>query len=217
MKQQFIATSILALMAMMLLSATVNAARFVDNGDYTITDTLTGLIWEQKTDNGGPRDMNSTYTWAEALEYCKDLNLAGRTDWRLPNLKELSSIADLSRYSPAIYTIFEYYSVKDRYWSSTTEADYESRAMLIHFHDGGLSNGSKLEEEYYVRAVRGGQEGTSDLNRDGEVNLLDAVLALQALTGLDPSVEIFSDESVTDSRKIHMMDAVFILREEAGF
>jgi hypothetical protein len=40
------------------------ASRFVDNGDGTITDTQTGLIWEKKDDAGGVHDMHSKFTWA---------------------------------------------------------------------------------------------------------------------------------------------------------
>ena len=62
--------------------------RLVDNGDGTITDTLTNLMW-QKGEN--PR-MN----WFEALKYAQSQNIAGYNDWRLPNIKELNSILNLA-------------------------------------------------------------------------------------------------------------------------
>jgi len=58
---------------------------FVDNNDGTITDKATGLMW-QKADDGVSRD------WENALLYAENLNLAGYSDWRLPNAKELQSI-----------------------------------------------------------------------------------------------------------------------------
>ena len=67
--------------------------RFVDNGDGTITDLATGLMW-QKADSG------MTLNWEEALEYSEELELGGHDDWRLPNVKELQGILDYSR-SPA--------------------------------------------------------------------------------------------------------------------
>jgi hypothetical protein len=65
---------------------------FQDNGDGTITDTATGLMWQQDDDGIG-RD------WPSALAYAEDLELAGYRDWRLPNIKELQSILDYT-HSP---------------------------------------------------------------------------------------------------------------------
>jgi hypothetical protein len=60
---------------------------FVDNGNGTVTDTSTGLTWQQATAPGA-------YTWKEALAYCENLTLGDRSDWRLPTLKELRSIRE---------------------------------------------------------------------------------------------------------------------------
>ncbi|MFH0753804.1 MAG: DUF1566 domain-containing protein [Candidatus Omnitrophota bacterium] len=67
---------------------TVNAARFQDNADGTVTDPLTGLMWQ--------KGENERMDWYAALKACKDMNLGGHSDWRLPNLKELNSILNLS-------------------------------------------------------------------------------------------------------------------------
>ena len=72
---------------------------FADNGDGTVTDTATGLMWQQ-ADDGVARD------WGEALAYAEDLTLAGHGDWRLPNAKELQSIVDYSRSPGASTTWF---------------------------------------------------------------------------------------------------------------
>ena len=77
---------------------------FVINGDGTVSDINTGLMWQQVTAPG-------RYTWLQALNYCETFNLAGYNDWRLPTIKELESIVDLSIY-PAIDTnIFPYISI----------------------------------------------------------------------------------------------------------
>ena len=99
---------------------------FTDNGDGTITDNATGLMW-QKTDDG------NTYNWQEALEYAENLELAEFLDWRLPNAKELHSLVDYSRSpstssSPAIDPVFDCTSISNEagqsdyacYWTSTT-------------------------------------------------------------------------------------------------
>ena len=84
--------------------------RYVDNGDGTITDRLTRLLWEQKTGTPGdppnpsdPHDVNNTYSWSLGSPWGRDgtafteflaaLNappgLGGRVDWRLPTIEEL--------------------------------------------------------------------------------------------------------------------------------
>jgi hypothetical protein len=64
--------------------------KFVDNNDGTIADESTGFIWQKK-------DSAKTLNWEQALEYCEELELAGYSDWRLPNAKELQYIVDYSR------------------------------------------------------------------------------------------------------------------------
>lgn len=92
---------------------------FHDNGDGTITDRATGLIW-QKEDSG--KGLN----WQQALAYAEKLSLAGHTDWRLPNAKELQSIVDYTRV-PAIAPAFQCSKLADGeypfFWSSTTHLD----------------------------------------------------------------------------------------------
>lgn len=84
---------------------------FVDNGDGTITDNATGLMWQQ-ADDGVTRD------WENALSYAENLSLAGHNDWRMPNAKELHSILDYTRSpditnSPAIDPLFSCTSFND--------------------------------------------------------------------------------------------------------
>ena len=62
--------------------------RFADNGDGTVTDNLTGLMWDQTGDRFGMR------TWAQALSDVNGLSFAGHSDWRLPNVNELRSLAN---------------------------------------------------------------------------------------------------------------------------
>jgi len=70
---------------------------FVDNGDNTITDVATGLMWSQDDSGEG---MN----WEDALAYAENSSYAGYSDWRLPNVKELQSIVDYSGVFPALDT-----------------------------------------------------------------------------------------------------------------
>ena len=121
---------------------------FVDNGDGTITGTITGLMW-QKQDDGCYRN------WLSAISYCEGLSLAGYDDWRLPNIKELASIVDSTRFNPAIDPVFS--DVKWWYWSSTSDSNNSILAREMHFQAGADSSYGKTANEWNVRAVRGGQ------------------------------------------------------------
>lgn len=98
---------------------------FQDNGDGTVTDRATGLIWQQ-ADNG--RAM----TWQAALAYAEGLVLAGHDDWRLPNAKELQSLVDYTRApsakdpakrTAAIDPVFKLGIPEPWYWTGTTHGD----------------------------------------------------------------------------------------------
>ena len=119
--------------------------RFVANGDGTVTDNCTGLMWQKDTAPG-------TYTWQSALNYCENLKLAGHTDWRLPNLRELQSLADYSRVNPSMDPIFG--EASKYYLSSSTYVDDPDNAWYMFFGNGYLYFVSK-DFDYYVRAVRG--------------------------------------------------------------
>ncbi|HUS71893.1 MAG TPA: DUF1566 domain-containing protein [Sedimentisphaerales bacterium] len=109
--------------------------KFLDNGNGTITDSATGLMW-QKKDNG------TAMNWRQALSYAEKLDYTGHDDWRLPNAKELQSIVDYTR-SPgatkpnmrtaAIDPIFNLTETESWFWTSTTHGDHKSHAVYICF------------------------------------------------------------------------------------
>lgn len=101
---------------------------FTDNGDSTITDHATGLMWMQY-------DSGEGMTWQEALEYAENKEFAGYSDWRLPNIKELQSIVDYKRApgstdSAALDPAFHCTHIQNEagepdfpyFWSGTTHA-----------------------------------------------------------------------------------------------
>ncbi len=69
-----------------------NKASYTDNDDGTITDNVTGLMWQKSY---------KVLTYEEAVAAVKTLNLAGRSDWRLPTIKELYSLMDFSGADPS--------------------------------------------------------------------------------------------------------------------
>ena len=87
--------------------------RFVDNGNGTVSDKLTGLMWI--------KDETAAMTWRVALDYVKTLNTGGHTDWRLPNVEELRSLVDNSQYNPSLPQGHPFTNGQSHdYWSSTT-------------------------------------------------------------------------------------------------
>jgi hypothetical protein len=126
--------------------------QFINNGDGTVTDTFTGLMWQQDSAPG-------TYNWRQALSYCEDLNLADHSDWRLPTIKELDSIVNLSRNPSIDITFFPDLNWPYRYWSSTTDARWSGGGWMVDFDAGFTSEGYSKYFDYKVRAVRGGLPG----------------------------------------------------------
>jgi len=100
---------------------------FSDQDNGTVEDVATGLIWQQKDDG-------QTYNWPQALAYCQNLNLAGKGDWRLPNVKELEGIVDYSRHAPALdEQHLKMSDPKGWFWSSTTHGDNIRHADYVCF------------------------------------------------------------------------------------
>jgi hypothetical protein len=121
------------------------SGRMVDNGDGTVTDTETGLMWQQ--------GESGQMAWEDALIYCETLDLAGYHDWRLPNINELHSIVDYYVYDPAINTMAFPGCQSSGYWSSTTNIGDSGSAWNMHFDSGSILYGWKLYS-FNVRAVR---------------------------------------------------------------
>lgn len=150
----------------------VNA--FQDNNDSTITDNATDLMWT-KYDNG-----QGVY-WEDALAYAENATVAGHSDWRLPNVKELQSILDYTRSpstsnSAAIDAIFNCSTITDQggntdypyYWSGTTHANWSSNnsggwASYVCFGEAeGWMEEPPLSGNYTLMDVHGAGAQRSD-------------------------------------------------------
>ncbi|MBW1744407.1 MAG: DUF1566 domain-containing protein [Deltaproteobacteria bacterium] len=119
---------------------------FRDNGDGTVTDITTGLMWQQTE--------AKAMTWERALAYCEKLALAGYTDWKLPNIRELSSLLSDSCQEPSIDKAHFPGCRPSHYWSSTTNALYPTFGWYVGFEDGRVHGGGEKGRRSYVRAVR---------------------------------------------------------------
>ena len=130
------------------------------HGNGTLTDARTGLMWKQCTEGltgvGCQTGSAQTFTWADALVHAEASTFAGYTDWRLPNVKELSSLVEDCGTSPAINTNrFPNTPSIGRFWSGSPHATF-GRAWAVSFYGGG-AGGSFRSYEWHVRLVRGGQ------------------------------------------------------------
>ena len=124
---------------------------FTTNSDGTVTDSATGLVWQQG-------EAGQIPTWEGALNYCENLPLAGKTDWRLPNIRELESIVDDTKEGTQIDTSVFPGAQPVSYWSSTTYASDPTWAWLEPFFSNGWPQYRYPKSELlFVRCVRGGQ------------------------------------------------------------
>ncbi|MBN1913791.1 MAG: DUF1566 domain-containing protein [Candidatus Omnitrophica bacterium] len=128
-----------------------NAAKynFKDNGDGTVTDMNSGLMWK--------KDEGPNLNWEEAMKHCQELNLAGYNDWRLPTIREIGSLLDLS-YKDEVWFHKEFFPGTQTaplgfYWSSSTYGDTFGWGVNFQFCYDGYYAGKK-EGRYPFRPVR---------------------------------------------------------------
>ncbi|MFI3259293.1 MAG: DUF1566 domain-containing protein [Rikenellaceae bacterium] len=175
-----------------------NVASYTDNGDGTITDNVTGLVWQKGY---------SVMSYEEALEAAEKFELAGKSDWRLPSIKEgysliLFSGCDLSPQlmgqgdmpgTPFIdinFFDFKYAAnggraidtqmlTSSRYVGST---ERENLVFGVNFADGrikgyGLGFGGQAKQ-FVVRFVRGAEYGVNDFSDGGDGTISDRATSL---------------------------------------
>lgn len=132
---------------------------YIDNGDGTVTDQATGLMWTKKA-------MHGCMSWEKAVQYCANFKLAGYSDWRLPAVDNYGGRAELD-------TLFRkggkpsgewqgiggtpFVGVRDYfYWSGTSRAGSTGHAWSVNM-DFGYENYYLKDYDFYVWPVRGGQ------------------------------------------------------------
>lgn len=131
---------------------TINAPFFIKNNNGTVTDTITGLLWQQ-TDGG-------EMTVEKAIIYADTLTLGGFTDWRLPTAHESFSILNLQKVNPALdITVFTT-SAAEYWWTSDKQVNDATKIWCTN-SGGGVGNHPKSEtmsaggaKKFHVRAVR---------------------------------------------------------------
>jgi hypothetical protein len=142
--------------------------RFADQGDGTVLDNLTSLVWEKKSDDGGVHDKDDLYTWSAPgsfdetgtafssfLPALDAVTFAGSAGWRVPTLAELQTILPGVGPCPVpcIDPIFGLTS-SSLHWTSTS-GETPEQVAFVSFSNGQVSLGDAKEIPYAVRAVRG--------------------------------------------------------------
>ena len=123
------------------------------NGDTIVSDLTTNLMWQ--------KSYEEEMSWHEALNYCENLNYAGYSDWRLPNINELMSLTNYDKFEPAS----DFPDMPDIYFLSSTSSDSHSYTAagtaLFGYFSTGLIGGvpkdyydSYFEENFSARCVR---------------------------------------------------------------
>lgn len=178
--------STIAAKAANLIDCAFGGCRYLDNGDGTVSDLNTGLMWEKKTTDGSVHDVGNAYQWSLSgsapdgpafTTFLYGLNggtsidaratigcFAKHCDWRLPTVEELLGILDLSvpgcattPFSACISPVFGP-TLNSLYWSATTGTDPTTawRVDFMFEPVGQTFAVTKVDASFFVRAVRGG-------------------------------------------------------------
>jgi len=153
-----------------------------------VKDNVTGLIWEVKhakddrVDYNNPNDFDNTYAWYSFLsagsdDYTESYNsgvnttlfidqmnrneFGGFNDWRLPSIKELSTISNFGMKYPALDDIYFNNNINELYWTTTSYISRDNHVWTVQMNNGDCCDTSK-SQKCYVRAVRGNQERPFD-------------------------------------------------------
>ena len=163
---------------------TGNTPSYTDNGDGTVTDDVTGLVWAQDL-------SDAAMAWDEAAGYCEGVEIGDVDDWRLPNIDELWSIRDFSAGWPWVDTDY-FYLVGDgseggqqHSWSSNdylvdTDEAVENVAFIVNDWTGHIK---ALDGERFVRCVSGDEYGVNDFADNGDETVTDNATGLMFTQG----------------------------------
>jgi len=155
--------------------------RFTDNGDGTVTDRLSGLVWLKNAGCFAPSDWSTALSAANRLASgaCGLSDGSSAGSWRMPNANELESLVDVAHANPAVSagSNFSNINLANAYWSSTTYTAGPGEAMAIRFSDGrwingaegggGVFNNDKASSSNSLWAVKSGGAGAVALLATG--------------------------------------------------
>ena len=155
---------VLLMFVSVLFAMQAEAAKLVNNGNGTVTDKDTGLMWQKcsvgQNSDGACRGTASEFNWFQANgSACKAIRIGGYSDWRLPSKDELATIVDKSATQPGPTIRASYFpgTIKAGYWSSTPDDAKPDVAWLVDFTKGFVIPAVNKKNHWYVRCVRAGR------------------------------------------------------------
>jgi len=127
----------------------INPLSYTDNNDNTVTDNVTGLMWQKD-------QSDHTILWNDTVKYCEGIDNGGYDDWRLPTSIELISIIDNSKARPSTHDgVFTgYFRAMKYWWSSTTQVYGNADRAWVVNGIGGIGNHPQTESAACVKCVR---------------------------------------------------------------
>ena len=154
----------LVLLFMGIASHALAAKTYSDNGDGTVTDPTTGLIWMrcamgQALDNFGCGGTANSYTFDQANALTGTTAFADHNDWRVPNIRELQTIVDRSVSNPSINSVAFPGTSSSNFWSASVLPGYTGGAWFVAFNSGGAYYSGNKSNAIKVRLVRAGLPG----------------------------------------------------------
>ncbi|MBN2826175.1 MAG: DUF1566 domain-containing protein [Campylobacterales bacterium] len=115
-------------MIMIMMAVSLYGERFSVDGDI-VYDAKTNLYWQKVP-------SSEKFNFSDAIAYCENLEYGSQSDWRTPNLYELKSLVDYSKYKPAIATGLIAIKTDDWYWSSSKDVSSDTGAWVVNFYYG---------------------------------------------------------------------------------
>lgn len=146
----------LSLLAITTAMMEANAASTFSNDQGVVTDSATNLQWQDSYKDNG--DNVKSGSFVEATEYCANLDLAGKQDWRLPTQSELLSLVDQSRAEqdqPAIQKAFQKMLTEEGYLSTSHYEDDDETVWIVDYTSGDSVDVALITSDgYHIRCVR---------------------------------------------------------------
>jgi hypothetical protein len=179
------------------ISATTPDSQLLDNGNNTISDLKTGLMWKKCLEGVSGRfcDTNDpdSFTWQQAIEHVRIVNKlggsAGHDDWRMPTVRELISIVEEQCYAPAVNQNRFPNTPSSSVWSRSPYAGSENYAWLVNFGNGGSRNLNRGYDRY-VRLVRGGHYRVMQAESSITVHQEDGVTVTKEVTPQEGEIDL---------------------------
>ena len=196
------------------LAPTTPSERFLDNDDGTVSDKYTGLIWMrcalgQTWDGVTCSGEAVEYSWQQALQTADGYNYADSSAWRVPDRKQLHSIAERSCFDPAINIDLFPQTYADSYWTASpydnaTVANPYDFVWHVGFYSGSVNRSSRVNDVNYVRLVR---PGGDDEDGDGIADEIDNCPSLANADQLNTDGDSLGNECDSDDDNDGIPDA----------